>query len=403
LNALDEKARGTRRELELQEAFAISSMWTQGISEEVRTAIEHGLELSETLRDGWRQIRFLSGLNIFLTRLGDFAGALAAAERSAAVARSTGGAAEKVIAEWLLGTSHHFAGDQIAALRHCERGFKLELDAGPMPENLFGLEDRVRARVVLARSLWLRGLSDKAHKVADQIIREPPGNRPPISHCVAFLYTIPVFLWNGHLKEAVEPIELAISKALKYSLVPYHALGLALKGELMVASGDASSGVEILSGALKVMQAQHHHIMTPATSRALAEGLARCGRAEEALATIDEGLARVEEGKRILWMPDLLRVRGEILLALPRPDLAAAEDSLQRSIDQARKQFALSWELRAAIPLARIWAGRGESNRARAMLKHLYQQFTEGFGTPNLVAARRLLDELGDAPPVSPR
>jgi predicted ATPase/DNA-binding winged helix-turn-helix (wHTH) protein len=398
LGALREQERGTRRELELQEALAISSMWTQGISEEVRTAIQRGLDLSEALRDWRRQMRFLAGLNIFLVRLGDFSGALSAAKRSAVVAGRAGDAAEMVIAEWMLGASYHFVGDQIEALRHCERGFELELDATPVPVNLFGFDHRIRALVALARSLWLRGLPDQARKIAHQAISEAAGNGQPISHCIALLYTIPVFLWCRDFSAAAEPIELAISKATKYSFAPYHALGLALKGELMVAIGDALSGVEILRQSLKDLRAHHHHIVTPSVSCALAEGQSQCGQSEEALVTIDEVRAHVEEVRGTFWLPDLLRVRGEILLGLPRPDLAAAEGSLLGSMDCARRQSAPSWELKAAIPLARMWRQHRRSGEARAMLSDIYQQFTEGFLTHDLIAARKLLTELGDPP-----
>ena len=395
LGALRERDRGTQRELELREALAISSMWTRGISEEVRLAIKRGLELSEALRDWRRHICFLSGLNIFLVRLGDFGGSLAAAKRIAAVAEAAGYTAEKVIAEWMLGASYHFAGDQLAALRHCERGFQLELDAPPVQVNLFGFDHRVRALVGLARSLWLRGLPDQARKVAHKTIYEAAEQERPISECIALLYTIPVFLWCGDFDEAALPIEVAIAKASKYSLAPYHALGLALKGELMMAKGDALAAVEVLRQALKALRAQHHHIVTPSVACALAEGLARCGQFEEALVTIDEVRVHVEEVRETFWLPDLLRVRGTILLARPEPDLAAAEDALLGSIDGARKQSAPSWELRAAIPLAQMWWQQGRNSDASAMLEEIYQRFTEGFATMDLVKARRLLNEFG--------
>ena len=142
------------------------------------------------------------------------------------------------------------------------------------------------------------------------------------------------------------------------------------------------------------MDANRYRIVTLPASRALAEGLALSGRPEEALATIDEAVAHAEQVGEILWLPDLLRARGEILLARRRPDLPAAEGSLLRSIDRARKQSALGWELRAAIPLARVWRELGRSGDARSMLDHIYQRFKEGFGTQDLVAARRLLEEL---------
>jgi predicted ATPase len=171
----------------------------------------------------------------------------------------------------------------------------------------------------------------------------------------------------------------------------------------MVVNGDASSGVKVLTEALKVLEAHHHHLVVPDTSRALAEGLVRCGQPEEALATVEDVLARMDQVGEIFWLPDLLRVRGEILLALPRPDIAAAEDSLLRSMDCARKQFALGWELRAAIPLARMWNECRRGSQARTMLEDIYRQFDEGFETKDMVAARGLLDDLANDPRVSER
>ncbi|MFD2055452.1 ATP-binding protein [Mesorhizobium calcicola] len=394
LSALQQADRGTRRELDLQETLAMSSMCTWGDSKEIRAAIERGLELSGNLRDGRRQLYLLGDLNVFLTRLGDFSGALAAAKRGAAIAEDSGGAAEKVLAEWMLGASHHFAGDQAAAQRHCEFGFELASDVAPVQFNLFF---ETRARCALARSLWLRGFPDRACNAARQTINEAAKYNHHFSYCVALTYSAPVFLWSGDFKEAAEPIERAIAQAIKYSLVPFRALGHALKGELMVANGEVSSGVGILRAALEVMQAEQFVVVILATSRALAEGLALSGRPQEALATIDEAVARAEQVGGILWLPDLLRARGEILLAQPRPDLPAAECALLRSIDCARKQSALSWQLRAAIPLARMWKEHDRGRDARSMLEDIHQRFTEGFETQDLIAARRLLDELNSA------
>ena len=85
------------------------------------------------------------------------------------------------------------------------------------------------------------------------------------------------------------------------------------------------------------------------------------------------------------------------MLARPEPNLAAAEDALLGSIDSARRQSAPSWELRAAIPLARMWLRQGRRNRARTKLEEIYGRFTEGFGTLDLLKARELLDEIGEA------
>jgi predicted ATPase len=174
-------------------------------------------------------------------------------------------------------------------------------------------------------------------------------------------------------------------------------VSLALKGESMVAGGDAVAGVELLQEAVKAMDANRYRIVTLATSRALAEGLAAAGRTAEALVAITDATTYAEQVGDILWLPDLLRARGEILLAQPAPDIPAAEASLLRAIDCARKQSALSWELRAALPLAQLWLEQGRGDEALAMLLGIYQRFPEGFDTRDLVAARQLLDRLNSS------
>ncbi|MCV3206507.1 helix-turn-helix transcriptional regulator [Mesorhizobium sp. YC-39] len=394
LGALREADHGTRWELELQGALAMSSMYARGNSLEVRAGIERGLELSEILQDGRHQLQLLSGLYIFLTRQGDFSGALAAAKRSAAVAKASGGPTENAMTEWMLGGSYHLTGNQAAALRHCKQGSKLASDFRLGRVSFFGHDHHVSGLATLARSLWLCGFADQGCKVARQGIKRAQSYDHPVSYCIALIYLVPVLHWSGDFRAAEEHTEIVIEQAIKYSLAPYRAVSLALKGELMVARGDAPSGVEILRAGLKAMDADQYRIVTLPTRRALAEGLALSGRPQEALATIDEAVARAEQIGEILWLPDLLRARGEILLTQPRPDLPAAERALLRSIDCARKQSALSWQLRAAIPLARLWKEHDRGKDARSMLEDIHQRFTEGFGTQDLVAARRLLEEL---------
>ena len=378
----------------LQEALATSSMYTGGDSKEVTDAIERGLQLSQYLREGRRQLHLLGDLNVFLLRRGDFSGALEVAKRGAGVAKTIGDATENAAAEWLLGSAYHLTGDQAAALHHCELGFQLVSNAGRGKTGQFGYDHRATGLNTLARSLWLSGFPDRGCKAAHEAIKAAGDYDHLVTRCIALLYSIPVLVWSGDLERASIHAEAVFGLADKYSLAPYRAVSLALKGELKVANGDAPSGVEILREGLKAMDANQYRIVKLPTSRALAEGLALSGRPEEALAVIDEVVVQAEQVAEILWLPDLLRARGEILLAQRRPDIRVAEDSLLRSIGAARKQSALSWELRAAIPLARMWGEHGRSNEARSMLEDIHRRFTEGFETRDLVAARRLLDEL---------
>jgi hypothetical protein len=107
LAVLDDAGRGTRQEMILQEALALSSMYTLGHSGQIRAAIERGIALAEALEDRVHQLRLLAGLNFFLIRLGDPRAALAAAEHGGAIAQGTTDRAGLISAEWMLGMSHH--------------------------------------------------------------------------------------------------------------------------------------------------------------------------------------------------------------------------------------------------------------------------------------------------------
>jgi predicted ATPase len=120
--------------------------------------------------------------------------------------------------------------------------------------------------------------------------------------------------------------------------------------------------------------------------------LAHCGRPCEGRAIIERTVARAEQLGGTFDLPDLMRAHGQILLA--QSDIVSAETRLVRSIDLARKQAALGWELRSAITLARLWTEHGCVHRAGKMLAGVYRQFTEGFETVDLDVARRILKSL---------
>jgi predicted ATPase len=110
---------------------------------------------------------------------------------------------------------------------------------------------------------------------------------------------------------------------------------------------------------------------------------------------LEAGIQQSETG----WLtPELLRLKGELLLLQSAPAaVETAEGLFRQALDEARRQDALSWQLRAATSLARVLRSQGRADDATACLRPIYDRFTEGFGTADLIAAKLLLDELGDA------
>jgi predicted ATPase len=130
-----------------------------------------------------------------------------------------------------------------------------------------------------------------------------------------------------------------------------------------------------------------------ATTSALVKGLSISGRPADALELIDRLIPEVEERGELFYMPDLLRIKGDLQASLPDRAIVA-EQTLLQSLDWARKQQALSWELRSATRLVELYRDRGQSRKADSLLRPVYERFTEGFETADLVRARGLLDGL---------
>jgi predicted ATPase len=141
--------------------------------------------------------------------------------------------------------------------------------------------------------------------------------------------------------------------------------------------------------------AQRYAAISSAFSRALAEGLARTGRSAEATDIIDALVADAARGSGTFELPEFLRARAGVLLAASPANWSAAEASLMGSLDCAREQSALGWELRSAIALCRLWADHGRVDEARSVLVDVHGRFTEGFGTTDLREAERQLRVLG--------
>jgi predicted ATPase/DNA-binding winged helix-turn-helix (wHTH) protein len=392
LAALDDAGRGTRQEMILQEALALSSMYTRGHSDQVGAAIERGLALAEAFQDGARQLRLLAGLNIFLTRLGDIRGALAVAERAGVIAQAAKHSGGAVWAEWWLGIDHHFLGNQAAAQLHCERGMVLAVELGTFNPSFFVFDYRRIATVDLARTLWLRGFSDQALRIAQKAIGEAANPDHSVPICIPLVHASMFFLWTGDLRGASDLIEQLIVHAGRYSLEPYRAIGIALKGELAIVCDEPEAGLDLLRSALETLRAQQYNLHTPRFIGALAEGLGKTRQIEEALFAINGAISRAKDSGVEVDLPELLRIKSQILAA--RHDRGSAMNCLTEAIAVARSQSALAWELRSTMVLARLLCEGGERDQARDTLASVYERFTEGFETADLKSARTLLEDL---------
>ena len=105
-------------------------------------------------------------------------------------------------------------------------------------------------------------------------------------------------------------------------------------------------------------------------------------------------MTAIETTKERLWEADTHRIAGEIALLSPEPDAAKAEAYFERALAVTRQQQAKSWELRAAMSMARLWRDQGKRDEAHDLLAPVYAWFSEGFDTLDLKEAKALLSKL---------
>jgi predicted ATPase len=126
----------------------------------------------------------------------------------------------------------------------------------------------------------------------------------------------------------------------------------------------------------------------------LTKAYAELGQFDDAWRCIREAYAAIEGTKETWFEAEVHRTAGEIALKSPKPDAAKALAYFERALAVARQQQAKSWELRAAMSMARLWRDQGKREEARDLLAPVYGWFTEGFDTLDLKEARALLEEL---------
>jgi predicted ATPase len=194
----------------------------------------------------------------------------------------------------------------------------------------------------------------------------------------------------GNLAAARQALDACIKVASENHLSFYQSWSQCMRGALLVEQEDFGAGVEVLSGALPVLGRVASR--QPEFQVALARGLAGTGDNMRALDVLGAALTHAKSDGEHWCVPELLRIRSEILITQDRDGGDAVERELRYALRLARKQGARSWELRTATSLARYLKSRGDRRgESRRILESVVEQFTEGFATADLLTARKWL------------
>ncbi|HEY1432312.1 MAG TPA: winged helix-turn-helix domain-containing protein [Stellaceae bacterium] len=398
LAALDAgEGRDGRREMKLHAALGASLMSTRGTVPEIGAAWTKAFEIAEHLDDAEYQLRSLRGLWSFHIGNGQYRNALALGQRFSSLAADRSDPNDRSIGNRLIGISQHYLGDQASARSYLERALADTLTLGQRSHIVrFQLDQRVTTYAFIARIRWLQGFPAQAMRAAKRSVEDAQATNHAVSLCYALtVAACPIALWVGDLVAAEHYVQMLLDHSTQHALGLWRAFGQGHHGVLVVKRGEVVGGLRLLRVSLDEIGEARSALGLIMFLDVMGDALGRSGQIADGLAAIEEALAWIERTDGTWVIAELLRVKAELLL-LQAADgaAAAAEDHFRQALNWARRQGALSWELRAATSLARLWGGQGRPAEAMALLWPVYDRFTEGFETADLKAAKALLDAL---------
>jgi predicted ATPase/DNA-binding winged helix-turn-helix (wHTH) protein len=383
-----------RLEMKLSAAYAMSLQNTRGPRAETDAVWAGTLEVAERLGDDEYRMRALWGLYACRNQLGSGHVGLALARRLADIAATQPDTDLRAIADRMIGTSLHYIGDQRGARRHIEQMLASHSGTTTRSHRLrFLFDQRVMAQVFLTHVAWLQGEPDKARSAAARAVADARAAAHHPSLCFALAEAeYAVALYTGDLAALERAVSELVDVGKRDASVAWQAAGRCMHGLVLVKRGDANAHARVVRPALDQLGEARYFFHYTGFLAALADGLGQAGRTAEGRAVIEEAFTRCDITQECWSMPELLRVKGELL----RHDgaLNDAEDHFRRGLEYARSQEVAGWELRAATSLARLWHAQQRTRQARTLLLPVYRRFTEGLKTADLLNAKALLDTL---------
>jgi predicted ATPase/DNA-binding winged helix-turn-helix (wHTH) protein len=390
--ALGTADRDTRGEMMLQTAYGVSLISTKGNGPDALTALGRALAIAERINDARFQLQLHEILDVTHLRMRNFDEAFTTARRADAVARTLTDSEGMTATHCMMGLSYHFSGQHAVARGHLELAANSSPTAHLVNVRRFGINSRINALCTLARILWLQGHCDAALRAARYVVSEGQVGGNIMSYTTALSLTIPVHLWRGDKAIAEEMINLLIDLARRHGLGPTLAAGQGWQGALATIDGRAADGVQLLQTSIRSLQDTNYPLSATVFRGFCAAGLAAKGDMESALSSIDLAIGEIARDGDQAYLPELLRIKGSIKAM--SGDFQSSEASLLGGLTEARRQSALSWELRVACELAKLWRQQSRVDEALALLSPIYDRFAEGFDTGDLRTASLLLEDL---------
>jgi class 3 adenylate cyclase/predicted ATPase len=256
---------------------------------------------------------------------------------------------------------------------------------------VYGQDPQAYGYIYGALTLWFLGYPEQAVLSAERALQLAERTRHPLTLVGVLSFSADL---HHHLKNSAafgDFAERTIEVAMDQNLPMWAASAHSMRGWARFQGGDQEAGIAEIQAGLDAFRKTGAEINTAYLTSRLVEACLISGRIEEGLAGVDEAFRGVDGGLEHYYEAELHRLKGELLRRLPDPPIAQAEACFERAVTISRAQSAKSLELRAAMSLGNLWVDAGRRSEAASLLAGVYDWFTEGRSTPDLVAAEHLL------------
>ena len=300
-----------------------------------------------------------------------------------------------VIGHRLLATSLLHTGDIADGRAHYDQAIALYEPEDHRPLAVRFSQD-VGVTILSFRSLalWVLGYPEAALTDTDHAVEHSREIGQAATLMYALNVTSLILILCGNHATANTQCEELVALADEKGSAFWKAHGMLRQGHLVALTGKASDAVRVITSGITAYRSTGSTMWLPLYMSQLASAYAELGQFDDAWRCVGEAMTVADTSKERWCNAEINRVAGEIALKSPEAATPKAEEYFEHALAVARQQQAKSWELRAAMSLARLWRDQGKPQQARELLAPVYGWFTEGFDTRDLKEAKALLEEL---------
>lgn len=394
LGNLPSTLKRNQQELDLQMSLGTTLMLTKGLAaQEVEGTFNRALELCRQIGDTPKRFSVLWGI-CYLYAVRSPGVKTELAEQLFQLAESEGDQAQRLVAHRVLGSRLVIQARYSEGLALLKHGLSLyDPEQHRSLAYVYGQDIGVVSRQWSTWALWILGYPDQALIMGGETKLMAQETSHPMTEVYIEVFTAMFHRFRQETKQARKLADQAAKEATDQGFGMFLTMANVIRGSLL-AEDSVDEGIALMQEGLAGWRATGAELFVPFSLGLLAEAYNEAGRATEGLAALNEALSIVDKGGKDgerIWDAELSRIKGELLLS--SSDYVQAEACFQEALHIARTQSAKSWELRASISLSLLWKDQGRRNEARELLQEIYNWFTEGFDTPDLVNAKTLLDE----------